>query len=356
MPLVLIGVNHKTCPLEIREKFFLQPVEKQCLLAEFMSEPSVLASIIISTCNRTEIYADLLEADVSRLLELFLAFKGLAPAADFEKFFYVYYEKDVVLHLFRVVAGLDSMILGEKQILGQFKHAVGSSQEKRMLNRTLNILSNFAIETGKKVRRDTLIDGGGSSVSWAAVSKAQDILGSLEDKSVLVLGSGKMGSLAIQQLRNKCVKKIYVMNRTHEKAEELAHACGAEAVSFWRIREVLEQADVCICSTGAPHYLVDKGLMEQVMSARPHRKFAAIDIAVPRNIDPQVAEVQGVALVAVDDLSQTVQDNMIKRQTAVAASEQIIAAKLHEFYRALDKAAMFDLMHEAGVSKEAYIP
>ena len=120
MPLVLIGVNHKTCPLEIREKFFLQPVEKQCLLAEFMSEPSVLASIIISTCNRTEIYADLLEADVSRLLELFLAFKGLAPAADFEKFFYIHYEKDVVLHLFRVVAGLDSMILGEKQILGRF--------------------------------------------------------------------------------------------------------------------------------------------------------------------------------------------------------------------------------------------
>ncbi len=353
MPLVLIGVNHKTCPLEIREKFFLQPTEKELLLAEFKNDPRVLAAIILSTCNRTEIYADLLDLDASIILKLVLTFKGLAQSPDLEHFLYVRHEKDVVAHFFSVVAGLDSMILGEKQILGQVKTAVSLSQERQILNRTLNILSNFAIETGKKVRRDTLIDCGGSSVSWAAVAKAQEILGSLEDKTVLVLGSGKMGSLAIQQLKNKGVKKIFVMNRTHEKAETLADECGAQAVPFWQIRDILEQSDVCICSTGAPHYLVDKDLIEQVMAARPARRLAAIDIAVPRNIDPLVAEVAGVKLVAVDDLAQTVQDSMNKRHTAVEQAEKIINLKMHEFYRALDKAAMYELMKESGVSKGA---
>jgi glutamyl-tRNA reductase len=355
LALVLIGVNHKTCHLETREKFFLQPAEKELLLAEFRNDPRVLAAVVLSTCNRTEIYADLLEADAAIVLKLFFSVKHLPLSSDLQSFFYICYEKDVVSHLLRVVAGLDSMILGEKQILGQVKAALSCSQEKQMLNRTFNILSNLALETGKKVRRDTLIDFGGSSVSWAAVARTQEIFGSLEGKTVLVMGSGKMGYLAIQELRNKGVEKIYVMNRTHEKAEELAQQCGVIAVQFWQIREILEQSDFCICSTGAPHYLVDRDLMEPVMAVRPERKFVAVDIAVPRNIDPEVVDIPGVTLVSVDDLSQTVQENMNKRLAAVEQAEQIIRVKIDEFYRALDKAAAFELMNETGMAKETYI-
>ena len=164
MPFVLVGVNHKTCPLEVRENFFVQATEKDLLLAEFKNDPRVLAAIVISTCNRTEIYADLLEADPSIILDRFFAVKGLSLSAGLDKYFYIRYERGVVEHLFRVVTGLDSMILGEKQILGQVKCAVAWSQQEQMMNRTFNILTNMAIETGKKVRRDTLIDYGGSSI------------------------------------------------------------------------------------------------------------------------------------------------------------------------------------------------
>lgn len=354
MPLVLVGVNHKTCPLDIREKFFIQPTEKDLLLAEFKSDPKVLAAIVLSTCNRTEIYADLLEPNPSVILDRFLSVKGLSLSAGLDEYFYVRHEKDVVEHLFRVINGLDSMILGEKQILGQVKCAVAWSQQKQMMNRTFNILTNLAIETGKKVRRDTLIDYGGSSISWAAVTEAQNILGTLDGKTVLVMGSGKMGFLAVQELRNKGVEKIFIMNRTHEKAVELAEQCGAQAVMFWQIKEILTEADACICSTGAPHYLVDKELMHEVMAARPARKFAAIDIAVPRNIDPHASVVPGVTLVSVDGLSQTVLDTKAKRMAAVEQAEKIIALKISEFYKALDKAAAFELMNESKVSKEAY--
>ncbi|MBF0593632.1 MAG: glutamyl-tRNA reductase [Candidatus Omnitrophica bacterium] len=355
MPLVLVGVNHKTCPLEVREKFFIQSTEKELLLAEFKNDPKVLAAIVLSTCNRTEIYADLLEPDPGIILERFLSVKGLSLSSGLDEYFYVRHEKEVVSHLFRVVNGLDSMILGEKQILGQVKCAVAGSQQKQMMNRTFNILTNLAIETGKKVRRDTLIDFGGSSISWAAVTEAQNILGTLEGKTVLVMGSGKMGFLAVQELKNKGVEKIYIMNRTHEKAVELAEQCGAEAVMFWQIKEILEASDVCICSTGAPHYLVDKALMQQVMASRPNRPFAAIDIAVPRNIDPHASVVPGVTLVSVDGLAQTVLDTKAKRLAAVEHAEKIIDIKIKEFYHKLDKAAAFELMNDSKASKEAVI-
>jgi len=355
MPFLLAGVNHKSCPLDIREKFFLQPAEKDTLLAELKSDPRVLAAIILSTCNRTEIYLDLIDADPSGVLNTFFRIKHIPSYQGMEQYFYTLHDEDAVRHLFRVVSGMDSLILGEKQILGQVKGTVACSQEKRMMNRAFNLLSNMAIETGKKVRRETSIDFGGSSVSWAAVVKAEEILGTLEGKNVLLMGSGKMGALASQQLQNKKLANIFVMNRTQEKAEELAAQCGGTAVSFWQIRDVFESIDVCICSTGAPHYLADRSLVEEVMALRPERPMAIIDIAVPRNIDPQVAGVEGVSLLTVDELAQTLEDTMNKRKNAVELAERIIAAKVAEFYKALDKAVMYELLHAGGNGKEAMI-
>lgn len=353
MALILVGVNHKNCPIEIREKFFIQSTEKELLLSGYQSDARVTAAFVLSTCNRTEIYADTMYPDPLILLQRFFTVKGLSLTAGHEELFYVKHEKEVVAHMFRVVTGLESLILGEQQILGQVKCAVAWAQNHRMLNRTFNILTNFAIETGKKVRRDTLIDAGGSSISWAAVAETQNILGTLEGKSVLVIGIGKMGQLAVQELKNKGASKIYIMNRTHEKAEELAQQVGAEAVNIWKLREILEQVDGCICSTRAPHYLLDKDLMQHVMSARAGKKFAAVDISVPRNIDPHVAAVNGVSLVTVDDLAMTVQDTAAKRKQAVAQVEQIIINKTNEFYKALDKASMYELLNAASASSSS---
>ena len=355
MALILVGVNHKNCPIEIREKFFIQSTEKELLLTGFQNDPRVSAAFVLSTCNRTEIYADTLFPDPAILLNRFFTVKGLSLTAGHEELFYVKHEKDVVAHMFRVVTGLESLILGEQQILGQVKCAVAWAQNHRMLNRTFNILTNFAIETGKKVRRDTLIDSGGSSISWAAVAETQHILGTLEGKSILVIGSGKMGQLAVQELKNKGAGKIFIMNRTHEKAEELAKQVGATAVMVWQLREILEKVDGCICSTRAPHYLLDKELMKYVMSTRPAQPFAAIDISVPRNIDPHVSTVSGVSLITVDDLAMTVQDTVVKRKLAVAQVEQIIVSKTIEFYKALDKASMYEVINAASSIDRAFI-
>jgi glutamyl-tRNA reductase len=355
MPLVLVGVNHKNCPIEIREKFFIQSTEKDLLLAEYRNDPRVLAVFVLSTCNRTEIYADLLSADPKILLDRFFSVKGIAPEAAHSELFYIHHEKDVVSHLFRVVTGLESLILGEQQILGQVKCAVAWAQSRRMLNRTFNILTNFVVETGKKVRRDTLIDAGGSSISWAAVAATQNILGPLDGKSFLVIGSGKMGQLAVQELKNKGISKIFIMNRTYEKAQELAKESGAQAVPFWQLRETLAAVDGCICSTRAPHFLLDKELMHSVMADCPRKQFAAVDISVPRNIDPHVASVKGVSLVTVDDLAFTVQDTAAKRQQAVAHVEQIIDVKIAEFYKALDKASMYEMLNMPSKADEAFI-
>ncbi|MBF0330823.1 MAG: glutamyl-tRNA reductase [Candidatus Omnitrophica bacterium] len=344
MPFVLVGVNHKTCPLDVREKFFLQPAEKELLLAQLKNDPRVLAAVVLSTCNRTEIYADLLKADPAAIFHVFFNLKQLPIPGDLHKYIYVRYEADVVEHLLRVITGLDSLILGEGQILGQVKEALSISRHRHMLNKEFNILSHMAVETARKVRRETDIDRGGMSIAWAAVSKAQEVGGSLKGKIILLMGSGKMGRLVVQQLQKKGAARIYVMNRTEDKAVELAGQCDGVAVHFWQIREILEEADVCICSAGAPHYLVDGDLMVRVMAQRPERRLLMVDIAVPRNIDPLAAKVPGVSLMTVDDLAETVEGNMNRRVAAAELAAEIVRAKTQEFYKKLDRAAVYEML------------
>jgi glutamyl-tRNA reductase len=203
-------------------------------------------------------------------------------------------------------------------------------------------LTNFVLETGKKARRETQIDFGGSSVSWASVCMAQNILGTLQDKTVLILGSGKMGRLAVEQLINKGVKKIYIMNRTIEKAQELAEQSSGIAVPFWEMAEILPQVDVCICSSSCPHYLIDRELVEKTMQVRGDQKMVYIDISMPRNIDPKVAEVINVCLLTVDDLDRVVQDNIQKRLGAAQQVETIVINKVQEYYEAINKVSLIE--------------
>ena len=180
-------------------------------------------------------------------------------------------------------------------------------------------------------------------MSWASVMMAQNILGSLQDKTVLILGSGKMGRLAVEQLINKGVKKIYIMNRTIEKAEELAKQSGGIAVPFWEMAETLPQVDVCICSSSCPHYLIDQELVEKAMQTRRNQKMVCIDISMPRNIDPQVAKVKDVCLVTVDDLDRVVQDNMQRRLSAAQQVERIVLNKVEEFYEVINKVRLIEM-------------
>ncbi len=344
MKILTVGINHKTSAIQTREKFFLTSVETELLLSEFKNDPSVVSAIVLSTCNRCEIYAHVVDDHApAEIIKKLFRLKGQPQTHDLQKLFYVLEGPRSVEHLLKVACGLDSLILGEKQILGQMREAIELSRKNAMMDKIFNILAHFVLETGKKARRETQIDFGGSSVSWASVGMAQKILGSLLDKIVLIVGSGKMGRLSVQQLINKGVKKIYIMNRTMEKAQELAQQSGVTAVAFWEMKEILSQADVCICSTNCPHYLIDKDLVEEALKARNGRKLVLIDISVPRNIDPQAAGVGGVFLVTVDDLDCVVQDNIQKRLGAVQQAEKIVSDKVREFYEVINKIRLRDL-------------
>ena len=349
MNIFVIGINHKTSSIEQREKFYLQPTERELLLSEFKSDPTITEALIVSTCNRTEVYANLIYRDPEIPLQHLLRIKGIhLNSEECGSLFYSYANEEAIEHLFRVAGGLDSLVLGEKQILGQLKDAIELSRKKGMLAQEFNILADTAIRVGKKARAETQIGYGGSSISWAAVTMANKLIGNTQDKSVLVIGSGKMGKLAAGHLKEKGFAKIYVMNRTLDNAEAVAQRFGAEVVSYWDMRDILAHVDVCICSAGAPHYIIEKRLVAEVMTRRAQRKLVCIDISMPRNIDPQVSGVDNVSLLIIDDLEKAIEDNNDRRRLAVGDAEKIILSKVDEFYRKLAKR---NLMQQTGLDR-----
>lgn len=336
MPIWFVfGLSHKTAAIEVREKFCLRPSEEELLLNDLSHEPLVVEAMVLSTCNRTEIYAHMMVPCPEILREALCKIKNRTWQPDWEKYFYTYTGPEAVRHLFRVASDLDSLILGEKQILGQVRAAVDLSHRKQMMGKVFNILSNLAVRAGKKARNETAIADGGSSISWAAVTMAQNLLGTLLDKSVLIIGSGKMGKMAIHQMQGKKIRHLYVMNRTFARAVELAGEFGAKAVSFGELKEILVEADICICSADAPHYLIEKDLLERVMALRGGRKLVCIDISMSRNISPAAAAVNNVELITVDDLDQAIANNLNTRLGAVGAVEAMIDEKIKSFYKKL---------------------
>ncbi len=337
--MLVIGLNHKTAPIEVREKFFLNPNQQDLLLLELKNHPLVSEAFVLSTCNRIEIYLKKTDKaiDCGFVVGLIAKVKKTPIEADLKQHLYCHEEKEAIEHLLRVAAGLDSLVLGEKQILGQLKTSVDRSRELGFLSKYFNVLTNIAIRTGKKAQTETDISYGGSSVSWAAIEMAQQTLGTLEGKSVLVIGAGKMGKLALSNLHNHLVSKIYLMNRTGEKAENLAQQYEGIAASFWDIKEILSEVDVCFCSVGAPHYILDQEKISQIMKLREGRRLVLIDISMPRNIDPAVGQLSGVHLSSIDALDGVVQANMKKRQEAIVQVEAIISQKMDEFVQKWEK-------------------
>jgi len=329
----IIGLNHKTAPIEVREKFYLNALEAELLLSELKNNPAVSEAFVLSTCNRIEVYFKRMDPSVEGtfIIDLIARVKKTVFDFDYSKYIYVIRGQEAVEHLLRVASGLDSLVLGEKQILGQVKTAVDKARALGTISRYFNILTGIAIRAGKKAHHETDISFGGSSISWAAIEMAEQILGSLQDKKVLVIGAGKMGELALANLCSRGLGKIYLMNRTGEKADTLARQYNGTAASFWDIKDILTEVDLCICSVGAPHYILDKERIAQIMPARQGRGMVFIDISMPRNIDPQAGTLPGVHLRSIDDLDQVVNANMQKRRAAVAQVEDIIRRKILEF-------------------------
>lgn len=351
MNLYSFGVNYKTAPMDVREKLYLSPIEQELLLSELKSNPAVLEAFVLSTCNRTEVYINAIQDffPYDLVHRLIASIKKIPNPVSLRSYFYSHHQRQAVEHLFRVAAGLDSMILGERQILGQVRDSFAKAAEKKMFNREFNILANLVIRAGKKSQTETQISAGGSSVSWAGIVKAEEVLGDLSEKSILIIGTGKMGELAIEQIHGKGFRKLFLMNRTHSVAESLARKFNAEAVTFFDMKEILSQVDVCVCSVGAPHYILEKATLEKVMPLRQNRRLFLIDLSMPRNIDPASAEVPNVMLYEIDDLKEVVDSSMKLRQESVPAVEAIIAAKVSDFYEKIQKASALDATGEHGV-------
>ncbi len=337
--IAVIGINHKRAPIEIRERFSLSQTEQKLLLSELKNRLDVIEAFVLSTCNRVEIYANLLNEsqDPYFLLEIICQIKKVPFVQNFREYFYCHVHRDAARHLLRVTSGLDSLIVGERQILGQVKDAVAQAVELSVLQQKFNILTNLAIRTGKKAQTDTDISLGGSSVGWAAVAQAEKVLGTLKDKTVLVIGAGKMSQLALQQMSAKGLQKLYLINRTHEKAVPLAENFNAQLVSLYDLKDVLTKVDVCIAAVSAPHYIIEKDFVENLMHARDKRPLVLIDIAVPRNVDPQSALVKGIHLYTVDDLKDVITQTLAKRQASIEAVESIVESKLADFYEKIQK-------------------
>jgi len=331
--MIIVGLSHKTAPIEIREKFYLNPLQQDLLLSELKNHPLISEAFVLSTCNRIEVYLKRVDLSVDSpfVISLIAKIKKINFDFDLNSYIYVYEGPQALDHLLRVTCGLESLVLGEKQILGQVKHAVERARTSGTLSRHFNILTNLAIRTGKKAQHETTISHGGSSISWAAIEMAQKAAGNLQDKSVLVIGAGKMGEIALNHLHDLGVKKIFLMNRTGEKAELLATRYNGIAASFWNIKEILSEVDICFCAVGAPHYILDKEKISNIMEIRQGRKLVLIDISMPRNIDPEVKTLNNVHLSAIDDLHEVVDNSMKKRESALEEVEGIIRQKILEF-------------------------
>ena len=338
MDLVIFGINHRTAPLEVREKWAFSEVEARSALAGAQDVVSGSENLILSTCNRTEIYSLLPGSrlnggakNLDDLLDFFHRFKNFRRERNIP-YFYSYHHQEAVEHLFKLAAGLDSMILGEGQILRQLRDAFEVARTVGSVGKVFNRLFPAALKAGKRIRTETGISHGCITHGQAAVRIAREKLGDLTGKGILLIGTGKVGRLAAEALRDLGVARIGVVNRTMEKAVRLAETLGGEAYPLGDLPCLLEATDVVISSTGATQPLVKVEDLEEVIARRDGKPLVVIDLAVPRDFEPACADVLGVHLYNVDHLNAVVQANIQERITEVPKAERIVGEELKAFF------------------------
>ena len=327
MKLLLTGLSHKTAPVDLREKLAISESALPRALQE-LQQLGAAEAVVLSTCNRVEFSISTPDDVEPRIvLDRFLT-QWQLPGGAFDGPLYRFESREAIQHIFRVASSLDSMVVGEPQILGQMKAAYKAAQKEGAVGGLLENVLTRAFSAAKRVRSETGIGQMAVSVSYAAVELARRIFGSLDGQRVLIIGSGKMGELAAKHLRSSGANKIFVTNRTHARAEEMARLFDGRAVDYAAFPAMLHDIDIVIASSAAPHYILTRDEMKRVIAQRKNKPMFLIDIAVPRNIDPAVDEIDGIFLYDVDDLAGVVNANLKEREKQAENAEAIVAEEV----------------------------
>ncbi|GAB6991424.1 glutamyl-tRNA reductase [Paenibacillus pini] len=334
MHIVVVGLNYRTAPVEVRERFTFAEKDLPEALSQLLLTKSVMEGTIVATCNRTEIYVV-----VDRLhmcgyfIRSFIEQWFDIPREEFTKHLYIYEDEQAISHLFRVTCGLDSMVIGETQILGQVRQAFLQAQQEKATGTWFNMLFKQAVTLGKRAHSETSIGESAVSVSYAAVELGKRIFGMFTNKKVLILGAGKMSELTVKHLYANGAEEVIVANRTLSRAEELASKFNGTPCTMEQAIERLNEVDILISSTGAKEYVLSPEQVGHSMKKRQARPMFIIDIAVPRDIDPTIAELQNVFLYDIDDLEGIVESNLEMRRSEAAKIEVMIQEEMDTFYQ-----------------------
>lgn len=330
MSLLAVGINHNTASVELREKVAFGPEKLSLALNQLSTSSHVKGGVILSTCNRTEIYCDVRSASKNKVIEWLSQFHQVS-LDELKPSLYVHEEQAAIRHLMRVACGLDSLVLGEPQILGQVKQAYAEARENHAVNPATEKLFQKAFSVAKRVRTETEIGGSAVSVAYAACTLAKHIFESLADATVLLVGAGETIELVAKHLAGHHCKRMIVANRTRERALSLAQQFGADVIALNEIPDYLAQADIVISSTASPLPIIGKGMVESALKARRHQPMLLVDIAVPRDIEPQVGKLNDAYLYSVDDLQSIVDSNIEQRKVEAIQAEAIVSEESATF-------------------------
>ena len=338
MELSVVGLSHHTAPVEVRERLHFPESELVHALEALRRREGVAEAVLFSTCNRTEAVLRLEgEAQAMPLVAEFLADARRVERGEFDRFLYHHSQREAIRHIFRVASSLDSMVVGEPQVLGQVKAAYASARAAGTLGGVLDEVLTHAFGVAKKVRTETGIAASAVSVGHAAVELARKIFGSLEGRTVFLIGAGKMSELAARHLRRSGAQAILVTNRTYGRAQELAEQLGGQAIRFDDLLAYAGQADIVISSTGAPHFIIRKQHGEEFMAQRRNRPMFFIDIAVPRDVDPELNKLDNIFVYDIDDLQQVVNANLRERQREAVRAEEIVEREVERMLARLKR-------------------
>ena len=330
MTIIALGINHKTASVELREKVAFSPEQLSNALSQLASSEQFKETVIVSTCNRTELYCSLEHSNSQALLKWLADFHCI-DTEQLEDNVYIHQNQDAINHLMRVACGLDSLVLGEPQILGQIKQSYNSAKQHDCVLPTFERLFQKTFSVAKQVRTETDIGASAVSVAYAAVNLAKHIYGQLDKTKVLLIGAGETIELVARYLYQQHPKAITVANRTIERAKNLAEEVEADVISLAQLPEKLHNADIVISSTASTLPIIGKGMVEQALKQRRYKPMLFVDIAVPRDIESQVGELDAAYLYSVDDLQAIVNENMASREQAAEQAQEIILQKTHEF-------------------------
>jgi glutamyl-tRNA reductase len=338
MSIVLVGVNHKSTPLAVRELLALSDDACASGLQSLVDGEIVREGLIVSTCNRVEVLTETAKGQLNETTERIIQFLTRAnelPPSQFETQLYQHIDDQAVRHLFRVASSLDSMVVGEPQVLGQVRRAYSIALEAGTTGRILNRLVHHAFRVAKRVRTETGIGANAVSISYMAVELGKKIFDSFEGRTALLIGAGEMAELAARHLVNAGVSNVLLANRSEEPALALARELGGTPVDFNRLAEHLRQADIVICSTAADRYIVTEQMVRDALAKRRNRPAFFIDISVPRNIDPAIGKIPNVFVFDVDDLESVISSNIREREREAERAELIVESEIMQFQQAL---------------------